>query len=189
MKSVKSYLILSLLTMLFFGALYPLAMVGAGQLMPERAAGLPLYRNEQLVGFENIGQPFSSPNYFWSRPSAVDYNAASTGGSNLGPTNPDFLALVQSRIDTLQAYHPGLQPAEIPVELVTASGSGLDPHISHEAALIQVNRIAQNRNLPEAEVRKLVATHTEAPLLGVLGPGERVNVLKLNLALDEMDGR
>lgn len=187
MTSIRAFLVLSLLTMAFFGVGYPLAMVGIGQLAPEKAAGLPIYRDKQLVGFENVGQPFSSPAYFWSRPSAVDYDASSTGGSNLGPTSPDLLALVQSRIDTLQKYHPGLETSEIPVELVTASGSGLDPHISRQAALIQLERVAQNRNLPVQQLQALVEENTEAPYLGLFGPDERINVLKLNLALDALN--
>lgn len=188
MKTLRTILGLAVLTLLLFGIIYPLAMVGIGQLIaPEAAKGKPVYRDEVLVGFENVGQQFNGSNYFWSRPSAVDYDASSTGGSNLGPTNPDFLQLVQNRIDTLLAYHPGLQKSEIPIDLVTASGSGLDPHISKEAALIQIKRLAKNRGISEEKLTQLVKKHTEDPFLGIAGPGNYVNVLKLNLSLDELN--
>jgi K+-transporting ATPase ATPase C chain len=186
MKSLRLILVLGLSTILLFGIIYPLTMVGVGSIFHHQSQGLPLYQGDQLVGFENIGQPFSGPNYFWSRPSAVDYNAAATGGSNLGPTNPDLLALVQSRIDTLLKYHPEISPEDIPVEMVTASGSGLDPHISKAAALLQVERVARNRNLNSSELRELIESHTREAWLGLFGPGDRVNVLKLNLALDQL---
>ena len=186
MQSLRKVLVLGIATVVLFGALYPLAMVGVGQLMPRQVAGLPLMRDGVRVGFENIGQSFSGEGYFWGRPSAVDYNAAATGGSNLGPTNPDFLALTRSRLDTLLARHPGLTAAEVPIELVTASGSGLDPHISRQGALVQVNRVARARGVAANALTELIDTHTEAPLLGLFGPAGRVNVLRLNLALDAM---
>lgn len=186
MKSLRIALVLGFSTIIIFGVLYPLAMVGIGKAMPHQANGLPIEKDGKLIGFENVGQPFSSSQYFWSRPSAVGYDASSTGGSNLGPTNPDFLALVQSRIDTLIKYHPELTKADIPVELVTASGSGLDPHITKQGALIQVNRVAENRGVDVETLNQLVEKHTEKPLMGLFGPSDRVNVLKLNLALDEL---
>lgn len=186
MNNLRSPLALAAITLLIFGIIYPAAMTGLAQLLsPHGAAGKPVYRDGALVGFENIGQPFNSPLYFWGRPSAVGYDASATGGSNRGPSNPDFLQLVQSRIDTLLKYHPGIGPEDIPPDMVTASGSGLDPHISREAALIQVKRIAASRRISEEKVRELVESHTQRPLLGILGPGNIVNVLKLNLALDE----
>lgn len=188
MKTLRNILVLTFLSLLLFGIAYPLAMTGVGQLIaPEAANGKPIYKNETLVGFENIGQSFNSSRYFWSRPSAVAYDASSTGGSNLGPTNPEFLALVQKRIDTLLAYHPGLTKNEIPVDLVTTSGSGLDPHISREAALIQVNRLAEARNLSVEALKNLIDEHTEGALLGIAGPENFINVLKLNLSLDQMN--
>ncbi|NJO01089.1 MAG: potassium-transporting ATPase subunit KdpC [Bacteroidia bacterium] len=187
MNSIKSILILGFATVLIFGILYPLAMVGLGNLVaPYAAQGKPLYRNGTLVGFENLGQPFNNPEYFWGRPSAVGYNAAATGGSNKGPNDPGYLEVVQSRIDTLLKYHPGLKVEDIPVDMVTASGGGLDPHISQAGALMQITRIAQVRNLPPKVVRDLVPEYTEPPLWGFLGPGDQVNVLKLNLALDQL---
>ena len=187
MKSLRIALVLGFSTVILFGVLYPLAMVGIGKAMPHQANGLPIEKDGKLIGFENVGQPFNSAQYFWSRPSAVDYDAASTGGSNLGPTNPDFLSLVQSRIDTLAKYHSGLAKVDIPVELVTASGSGLDPHITKQGALIQLNRIAKNRGLDAESLNQLVEEHTESPFLGLFGPADRVNVLRLNLALDELE--
>lgn len=186
MKSLRKTLGLALITLVIFGMLYPLAMVGiASVAAPYASDGKPIYKDDQLVGFENVGQNFNSPRYFWSRPSAVGYDASSTGGSNLGPTNPEFLKLVESRIDTLIKYHPNLKESEIPVDLVTASGSGLDPHISKEAALIQLERVAQNRGLSVEALQELVKEQVESPLWGFAGPGGYVNVLKLNLALDQ----
>lgn len=186
MTSLRRPLGLAAITLLIFGIIYPAAMAGLAQLLsPHGAAGKPVYRDGALVGFENIGQPFNSPLYFWGRPSAVGYDASAAGGSNRGPSNPDFLQLVQNRIDTLLKYHPGTGPQDIPPDMVTASGSGLDPHISKAGALMQVKRIAASRRISEEKVRELIESHTQRPLLGILGPGNIVNVLKLNLALDE----
>jgi K+-transporting ATPase ATPase C chain len=182
--NIKSIIILGFSTLLMFGVLYPLAMVGIGQLVPERANGLPIYRAETLVGYENIGQPFYSPQYFWGRPSAVDYDASSTGGSNLSPTNPEYLATIEARMDSLMKYHPGLDKADIPVDLVTASGSGLDPNISVAAARLQAERIAEARNISVEIINQLITDYTEKPFLGLFGPGNYINVLKINLALD-----
>ncbi|MEK6481023.1 potassium-transporting ATPase subunit KdpC [Catalinimonas sp. 4WD22] len=184
--NIKSIVVLGFCTLLLFGVLYPLAMVGVGQLMPERANGLPVYRGEMLVGYENVGQAFHSPKYFWGRPSAVDYDASSTGGSNLSPTNPEYLDMVKARMDSLMKYHPGLNKEDIPVDLVTASGSGLDPNISVEAARIQAERVAEVRGVSPETVNQLIDAHIEKPLLGLFGPGDYINVLKINLALDEM---
>lgn len=172
---------MTLLTLVFFAGVYTLAVWGVAQLAPNRGAGETISQNGKAC-YANVGQKFTDDRYFWSRPSAVDYNAAGSGGSNKAASNPDYLATVQARIDTFLAHNPGIAKAEIPVDLVTASGSGLDPHISPKAALVQVHRIARLRNLPSEKVQALVAEHTEKPLLGLFGP-ERVNVLKLNLAL------
>ena len=184
MKSFRQIIVLFVATMLLFGAGYPLVVMSIGQLIPS-SSGLPVVVNDRLVGYENIGQPFSEPRYFWGRPSAVDYDASATGGSNLGPTNPDFLQTVATRLTEFQQAHPGVTAEEIPVELVTASGSGLDPHISYPAALIQVNRVARARGADETAVRELVDELTKSPLFGLFGPSARINVLKLNVALDE----
>jgi K+-transporting ATPase ATPase C chain len=185
MNYLKQSLIVTALLITFFGAVYPLSIWLIAKAFPHQAEGSPIMQNGQVVGFENIGQPFSQERYFWSRPSAVGYNAASTGGSNLGPTNPSHLETVQARRDTLLAYHPYLSINEIPADLVTASSGGLDPHISPNSALIQVRRVAKNRGVDESSLRVIVLSHIEKPYFGFLGT-ERVNVLKLNLALDEM---
>ncbi|PPK86044.1 K+-transporting ATPase ATPase C chain [Neolewinella xylanilytica] len=182
------YLLLSLLTMALLGVLYPLAMVGVGKLIaPHAAAGKPIYRGEVLVGYENIGQAFTSDRYIWGRPSAVDYDASATGGSNYGNQHPDLLAAMESRAETLLAAHPGLTREEIPVELLTASGSGLDPHITERAALLQAGRVAGARGLDPQDVAQLIHEQRQTALLGLFGPDGVVNVLQLNLALDALD--
>jgi K+-transporting ATPase ATPase C chain len=168
------------------GVLYPLVVTGLAQvLFPHRANGSLILRNGQAVGSELVGQSFSAAKYFWSRPSAtspVPYNAANSSGSNLGPLNPALAENVKKRIAALQAADPTSGRA-VPVDLVTSSGSGLDPDISPAAAEYQVPRVAQARHMDEAVVRRLVVEHTRGRQLGVLGE-PRVNVLQLNLALD-----
>lgn len=138
----------------------------------------------KVVGTANVGQSFTQDIYFRGRPSAVDYNGASSGGSNKGTTNPEYLAEVEARIDTFLVKHPYLQRSEVPAEMVTASGSGLDPHISPAGAAVQVRRVAEARGLSVESVQALVDEYTEKPLLGLFGT-PTVNVLKLNVALDE----
>ena len=186
MKTFRNIIILFLATLLLLGVVYPLLIYTIGRAVPYQSSGMPVMVGDQLVGFENIGQPFAEPRYFWGRPSAVDYDASATGGSNLGPTNPDFLQTVSERIEQFSQAHPGAEASDIPVELVTASGSGLDPHITLEAALVQVPRVAQARNVSEETVRAAVDEATEGAFLGAFGPGPRVNVLKLNIALDKI---
>ena len=180
--AILSLLVLTLLT----GVVYPLAVTGIAQLIFPRAAnGSVIERDGKPVGSALIGQPFSDQRYFWSRPSATTpfaYNAASSVGSNLGPTNPALTDAVRQRIDALRAADPG-NTTPVPVDLVTASGSGLDPHISLAAAEYQVARVARVRGLSADAVRKLVAGASEGREFGVLGE-PRVNVLALNLALD-----
>lgn len=186
MKTIRTVIILGFSTIILFGVLYPLAMVGIGKLIGPAAEGKPIIKNTQLIGFENIGQPFTSERYFWGRPSAVNYDAASTGGSNLSPTNPNYLAEVENRMDTILKYHPYLSKKDIPIDWVTASGGGLDPHISKQTALLQTQRIAKARNLSEDTLRELVNEQTQDAWLGLFGSKDYVNVLKLNIALDEL---
>jgi K+-transporting ATPase ATPase C chain len=168
------------------GLVYPLLVTGIAQVVfPDQANGSLIVQDGRTVGSTLIGQPFDDPGYFWGRLSATGpfpYNAAASSGSNLGPLNEALMAAAQARIDTLRAADPG-NPAPIPVDLVTASGSGLDPHISPAAAEYQVSRVAQARGLDTDALRQLIAQHTEGRQLGVLGE-PRVNVLALNLALD-----
>ncbi len=176
------FVLLSLLT----GLAYPLAVTALAQLaFPAAANGSLVLRNGQLTGSSLIGQQFTEAKYFWSRPSAtvpMPYNAANSAGSNLGPTNPALHDAVRARIAALRAADPG-NTAPVPVDLVTASASGLDPHISRAAADYQLARVARARGLPEATLRTLLDAHTEQPWLGFIGE-PRVNVLLLNLALD-----
>ncbi len=175
---------LTLASLLVFSGLYTLAVWGVAQALPNRGLAERVeYKGQSL--YANIGQKFTDDRYFWSRPSAVDYNAAGSAGSNKGPSNPDYLAAVQARIDTFLMHNPGVKKEQIPADLVTASGSGLDPHISPEAALIQAARIARLRKLDVARVQSLVGMHTEQPWLGIFGLS-RVNVLRLNIALDDL---
>ena len=166
------------------GVIYPFTVTGLAQaLFRDRANGSLISDNGEVVGSELIGQPFSDPRYFWGRLSATEYDAAASSGSNYGPTNPALLEAVQARIDALRAVDPD-NAEPIPVDLVTASGSGLDPHISIAAAQYQVPRVARYRDLSEDEVSALVDRFTEGRQFGILGE-PRVNVLKLNLALDQ----
>jgi K+-transporting ATPase KdpC subunit len=168
------------------GVIYPLVVTGIAQLVfPYQANGSRIVRDGQALGSELIGQPFDDPRYFWGRPSSTSpfpYNAASSSGSNLGPENPQLMEVIQLRIAALKAADPqNSQP--IPVDLVTASGSGLDPHISLASALYQISRVAKARGISEYSIRTLVNKYTEGRQFGILGE-PRVNVLKLNLALD-----
>jgi K+-transporting ATPase ATPase C chain len=168
--------------MVFFCGVYTAVVWAIAQFAPGQGNGIIITENGKLHHL-NVGQAFTSDEYFWSRPSAVEYDAAGSGGSNLGPSNPDHLTEVNERINFFLKQNPGIEKAEIPSDLVTASGSGLDPHISVQAANIQVPRIARIRNVPESSLHQLVEKHTEKPLLGLFGT-ERINVLKLNLDLD-----
>ena len=178
------FVVLSIVT----GLAYPLAVTGLAQvLFPDQANGSLVKAKGVVVGSALIGQPFSQPGHFWSRPSATapdPYNAVASSGSNLGPSNPALAEAVAARIAALRAADPGNHSA-VPVDLVTASASGLDPHISRAAADYQVNRVARALGLPPQRVQALVAEHTEGTLLGFLGE-PRVNVLRLNLALDAL---
>jgi len=186
MTHLRPALILLALLTVLTGVIYPAVVTVIAQVIfPHQANGGLIVKDGKVVGSTLIGQPFDDPRYFWGRPSATSpfpYNASSSSGSNLSPTNPALVKSVQERVAALRAADPG-NPAPVPVDLVTASGSGLDPHISPAAALYQVNRVAKARKLEPAVVRDLVERHTEGRQLGVLGE-PRVNVLALNLALD-----
>ena len=186
MRTLRNAILLLLVLTLTTGIVYPLVVTGLGQALFSHAAnGSLIVRDGKTLGSELIGQPFSDPRYFWSRPSATTpfaYNSGSSGGSNLGPTNPALTDAVKARIDALRAADPDNE-APVPVDLVTASGSGLDPDISPAAAAFQVARVARARGMKRDEVDTLVAAATEKRTLGVLGE-PRVNVLALNLSLD-----
>lgn len=192
---MKRHMISAALSLLVFtlllGIVYPLAVTGLAALaFPAKATGSLLFDGGPLGGSALIGQPFSNPGYFWGRPSATapfPDNPALSAGSNLGPTNPILLETVQARVDALRAADPG-NTASIPVDLVTASGSGLDPDISPAAAFYQVPRVARTRGLPEDSVRDLVTRIARGRQLGILGEPS-VNVLELNLALDALAGK
>jgi len=183
-KNLLISLKLTVVLLVLCSLLYPLLIAGIGKATPGGGKGKTLSVNGKVVGYELIGQKFTQDKYFWSRPSAVDYNAAGSAGSNKGPSNPDYLKIVQDRIDTFLVHNPGVNREEIPADLVTASGSSLDPDISPASAHVQVKRIAAIRGLSEDKVKTLVDQHIDKPFLG-MGPS-KVNVLKLNIALDEL---
>ena len=153
-----------------------------GKAAPGGGDGEKLLVNGKVVGYSRIGQKFTDDKYFWGRPSAVEYNAAGSAGSNKGPSNPDYLKIVQERIDSFLVHNPGVTKEQIPAEMVTASGSGLDPHVSPASAYIQVARVAKIRGVNEAQVKALVDGRLEK---NPVGP-DVINVLKLNIALDAM---
>ncbi len=187
-RILRPALVLFVVLTLITGVLYPLAVTGAAQAaFPSQAAGSLVLRDGKAIGSTLIGQPFSDPKHFWGRPSATApeaYNAAASGGANQGPLNPALVDAVKGRIEALRVADPG-NTSSVPIDLVTASASGLDPHITPAAARYQVARIARTRNLPADQVGQLVAQHTEGALWGLLGE-PRVNVLALNLALDAL---
>ena len=186
---MKKYLLpslkLTLVMIILCSVLFPLLIAGIAKLAPGNGKGETLSVNGKVVGYANIGQKFTEDKYFWGRPSAVDYNAAGSGGSNKGPSNPEYLKTVEARIDSFLVHNPGVSKSEIPSDLVTASGSGLDPNISVQAATIQVKRIAKARNIEVGNLEQLIVSNTEKPLAGMFGP-EKINVLKLNIALDNL---
>jgi len=199
LREIRPAIVVVVALTLICGLVYPLAMTAIAQLaFPYQAQGSLIERNGTVVGSELIGQQFDSDKYFHGRPSATTapdpkdptktipapYNAANSGGSNLGPSNKALIDRVKGDLDKLKSENPSMQ---VPADLVTTSASGLDPDISPEAALFQVPRVAKARNLPQERVRELIEDHTDGRLFGLLGE-PRVNVLKLNLALDQIAG-
>lgn len=183
-KNITIAIRLTLVCLVFFCGIYTLAIWGIAQAAPGQGKGFTITENGKTYHV-NVGQSFTSDKYFWSRPSAVDYNGTGSGGSNKGPTNTEYLTEVEARIDTFLVHNPTVNRADIPSDLVTASGSGLDPHISVQAAKVQVARIAKVRNISVDKLNKLIEANTEHPLLGLFGT-ERINVLKLNITLDTL---
>jgi K+-transporting ATPase ATPase C chain len=187
-KELKQALVFTVVMMLLVGVGYHLLLWGVGHtFFPDQAEGSLIRRGDgTVIGSRLIAQKFTRDEYFQPRPSAVDYNAASTGGSNYGPTNPDHLKLVKDRLDDV-VKREGVAPGQVPSEMVTASGAGLDPHISPAAAAIQAARVARARGIDLAKVENLIRLHTEGPTFGFLGRA-RVNVLELNVSLDDTFG-
>jgi K+-transporting ATPase ATPase C chain len=188
MRQLRSSILIFLVLTVLTGLIYPLAVTALAQVIfPHQANGSLIEKDGKPVGSALIGQPFAGPRYFWGRPSATSpspYNAVNSGGSNLGPTNPDLIKRVKADVERLRAAngHAGDQ-TPVPVDLVTSSASGLDPHISPAAAFYQVNRVALARGLDSTALRRLVEKHVEGRWLGLIGEA-RVNVLELNLDLD-----
>ena len=176
---------LTLACLIFFSGVYTLLIFGIAEFAPGHGEGERIQKNGVTVGYALEAQNFTSDNYFISRPSAAGYNAAGSSGSNKGPTNPDYLKDIEARIDSFMSHNPAIHKDQITSELVTSSGSGLDPDISPAGAYVQVPRIAKTRGLPTEKINALVTQNIQSPLLGLFGT-ERVNVLKLNLALDNL---
>lgn len=185
-KHLSPAIRLTVAILILTAVIYPLVVAGIAKLAPGGGAGETVSVNGKVVGYANIGQKFIEDRYFNSRPSAVDYNAAGSSGSNKGPSNPDYLKTVQARIDTFLVHNPGVEKATIPAELVTASGSGLDPNLSPDAAKIQIARVAKVRGISAERLNQLIDEQTKGPVLGVFGPST-VNVLALNVALDGLN--
>ena len=184
-KHILPALKLSLVTLIFFSGIYTLIILLVAQLAPNKGLGQTIEVKGKTVGYALEGQNFTQDKYFWGRPSAVAYNAMGSGGSNKGPSNPDYIKDVQNKVDSFLVHNPGIKKEDIPAELVTASGSGLDPDLSPNAAYIQIARIAKARGLQESKVKAIVDSHIDPAFLGFFGT-EKVNVLKLNIALDQI---
>jgi K+-transporting ATPase ATPase C chain len=186
-KHILPAIKLTALCIVLLAIVYPISIWAIAQLSPNQGKG-DLIQHQNKTYYANIGQSFTSDKYFNSRPSAVDYNAAGSAGSNKGPSNEEYLKQVQARIDTILMKNPGIVKSDIPADLVTASGSGLDPNFSVQAAKIQVKRIAKIGNIDEVKINNLITQNTEKPVIGLFGP-EKINVLKLNIALDQLSAK
>jgi len=173
---------LTIFCIFFFCGAYCLLILGVARLAPNHGKGKTLSANGRVVGFALVGQKFDQDKYFWNRPSAAGYNAAASAGSNKGPSNPDYLKQVGERVDSFLVHNPGVRKNQVPAELVTASGSGLDPDLSPEAANIQIKRISSVRTIDESKLKSLVESMIQTPTLG----RPYVNVLELNLRLDQL---
>jgi K+-transporting ATPase ATPase C chain len=181
--------LLTLCCIVFFCGVYTAVVWGIAQFSPNSGKGEIINYSASngsiKYGYANVGQSFTANKYFWSRPSAANYNAAGSAGSNKGPSNPDYLKQVKATVDTFLVHNPSVKKSDIPAEMVTASGSGLDPDISPAAAYVQVLRISKVRGVQKEKIQKLIEQMTVKPLLGFFGP-ERVNVLKINIELDKL---
>lgn len=177
---------LTALCVVLFCVIYPLILLGVAEFAPAKGKGETIQLNGRTIGYTKEGQLFTADKYFQGRPSAVSYNAASSAGSNKGPSEPEYLKTVLARIDSFLMHNPGIERKNIPSELVTASGSGLDPDISVQAAMVQVNRVARARNISAEALRSLIRTQSNASMLNGIS---KVNVLLLNIALEQMEER
>jgi K+-transporting ATPase ATPase C chain len=185
-QHILSAIKLTVVTIIAFIVIYPVIILFIAQVTPNKGLGETVTVNNKIVGYKLEGQKFSNDKYFYSRPSAANYNAASSGASNKSTTNPDYLKDVQNRIDTFLVHNPSIKKEKIPSDIVTASGSGLDPDISVEAANIQVDRIASIRKIDKQKIQSLVDNHIERPFLGLFGTS-KINVLQLNIDLDKLN--
>jgi K+-transporting ATPase ATPase C chain len=186
MKTLIQSLKITFISIVFFCIIYPLIVLGIAKFIsPNNGKGEILSYGNSKYGYANIGQSFTDDKYFWSRPSAVGYNATGSGASNKGPSNPDYLKTISANVDTFIMKNPDIKKEDIPSESVTASGSGLDPDISPNAALMQVSRIANARKISEEKIIDLINHSLEKPLLNLFGP-PKINVLKLNISLDNL---
>lgn len=183
-KHILPAIKLTALCIILFAVVYPALVWAMAQISPNHGKGKTVESNHKTY-YSNIGQSFTDDKYFSSRPSAVDYNSAGSGGSNKGPSNKEYLQQVQTRIDTFLIKNPGVAKSQIPADLVTSSGSGLDPNFSVQSAKVQAKRIAKIRQIDEFKINQLIENNVEKPFLGIFGP-EKINVLKLNLELDKI---
>jgi K+-transporting ATPase ATPase C chain len=181
-QHIFSAIRLTLVCIALFMVAYPALIYGIAQAAPAKGEGEKVTANNRTVGYKLEGQNFSSDTYFWSRPSAAGYNASGSAGSNKGPSNAAYLQDVQARIDTFLAHHPGVSKDRIPSDMVTASGSGLDPDISLQGAMIQADRVAQARNISKDKILSLINRHIGKSINGI----EKINVLQINIALDQL---